>query len=301
MSNNQLPAEIKVTIQNTSNLLKSFPAKTISELQTEFQNKIWRSTPQNTPIINTDQQNNYLFEKEINVNCRPSCDLSELESQATSLVQSKLNLALYSELRAEIQRRLSIECSGYDPNNLIKIPVKKIVPSDNTQIAKTQVTKQDYDSYDEKYGHWLYKSTLPYGALAIYGDMINAVSTMTMITQNNSQDFIKNTTLILPASKIAEVVSQTGISSSPFNIIQATFPKLKITTIPELIHDDDNFALLISEDPVYDKPGYLALKNQVKLYDPDVVDAGSIRYKLSIPAYKLVLTNPSQIAVLMGI
>lgn len=302
MSENQLPNEFKLTSPNNSNMLNFFPAKTTAELQTIFQNKIWRSTPQSAPIINTNEQNNYLFKDEIPVFCHASCKLSELESQASALMQSKLNLAIYSELRAKIQHRLSIESYDYIPNDLIKLPVKKVVPSDTTQVTKAQVTNtQEYNSYDEKYGHWLYKSTLSYGALAIYGDMVNAISAMTMITQNNSQDFIKNTTLILPASKIAEVVSQTGTNYSPFNIIQATFPKLKIATIPELVHDDDKFALLISDDPIYGKPGYLALKNQVKLYDRDEVDNGTIRYKLLIPAYKLVITNPSQIAILTGI
>lgn len=85
-------------------------------------------------------------------------------------------------------------------------------------------------------------------------------------------------------------------------MLTKTYPKLKITAIPELSNQYNSFIVAVRDDVFFGKAGYFVLQDDIRLSAPDDTKApGTIMYNLTIPAHKIFIKNPEQIAVLTGI
>ena len=197
---------------------------------------------------------------------------------------------------------------------LTTIPAGKVVADDSLYDVKQKLQASvDKDTaaaidqelaanVDRKFGHWGYKSTLQMGPAYIYGDVHRLMLAQSEKMGASLGDVVRYMTLVIPAQLIPFFTAKKGIFISAYEMLKVAFPELKIITLPDLIKDKEQFALLLCDDPAYGKPGYLVLHDgqPIRAFDPDD-RITAIKYDLAVPEHKLVITNPEQIAVLEGI
>ena len=112
-------------------------------------------------------------------------------------------------------------------------------------------------------------------------------------------------------------MAKNDIGISAFELLKGSIRDIKIVFIPELNNGDIGTAVLIAESHVYGKAGYFTWDNPDNPNDARLIEFGineTVAYltsqscanndesfRVNIPNYRLVITNPEQIAVLKGI
>ena len=303
-SNEQSQAErIELPFTQDSNapaLSQIIPILTNTEFKAEL--KLYRR----------EQQFSIVFEH--NAKCEPvlcnkSCSQKELEAKLGALA----NKWLHQILSTEFMKAVTDERAPH-AGALTKIPAGKVVADDSLYDVKQKLQASvDKDTAaaidqelktkaDPKFGHWGYKSTQQMGPVCIYGDVCHLMLAQSEKMGASLSDIVRYMTLVLPAQVIPFFTAKKGIFISAYEMLKVAFPELKIITLPDLIKDKEQFALLLCDDPAYGKPGYLVLHDgqPIRAFDPDD-RITAIKYDLAVPEHKLVITNPEQIAVLEGI
>lgn len=264
-------------------------------------------------LCRKEQQSSIVFER--NAKCEPvlcckSCSEEELKAQLLALAKEWLNQTLYTEF-------ITAVTDQRNPYTLTKLPAAKIIvdnDSGNLYVLQhlvqacldkdtaAKVNQKEAAKVDDKFGHWDYKITLPLGTVSIYSDVFRLMLAQSEKMGACLSDVVRHMTLAVPAQAISSLMAKQSIFSSAYDMLKVAFPELKIITLPELTQDKEQFALLLCDDPAYGKPGYLVLRDgqPIKAFDPDE-RITAVKYELSIPDHKLVITNPEQIAVLEGI
>ena len=292
-----LPERMELSLtkdNNDSALSKLFPTLPRSALEAELK------------LRRREQQSSIFFEHNIkceSVFCNKSCSQKELEAQLSALAKEWLHQALSTELMAAVSDERAPHAGA-----LTKLSAAEI-PSDNDDSRFHEQWRQMLAYYalnsavkaDNQSAHWSYKATLQSGPAHIYGDVYHLMLTQSEKMSVCLNDVARHMTLVLPALVIPFFTAKNGNFSSAYDMLMFAFPELKVVTLPELAHNQEQCALLICDDPAYGKPGYLVLQDEhCKAFASDDLIT-IIKYELSIPAHKLVITNPEQIAVLEGI
>lgn len=283
MADNKPSNLIELTHKNDSVLSQLFPAKTLSEVQAELKNKIWRGTP---IYVNSIDEHN---QDKVGIFVQKSFDQNKSKDQVYALAQAKLNQALRCALLEVIR---DYKPSTDDPDALLVTTPSQLAEAfmDNTIADNASINWR-----------WIDKATQDNGPYLIYMDICLTLSTMSDNMQASIYDVAQHTTLFVPLTAIPYLTASNSSSSSALDMLHSAFSELKVVVDQDITHIDDTFALFVCDDPAYGKPGYLALKEAAKLSSPDDGYNAAIRYDLTIPAHKLVITNPEQIAILTGI
>lgn len=296
---------IKLTYTKDSNdpaLSKLIPIVPNTELKAAL--KLCRKEPQSS----TSFENNFRCEP---VFCNKAYSEEELKDQLLALAKKWLHQDLYTEFMVAITDKRDL----YD---FTKIPaVKVIVDEESAQLYQlwqqlrtkldptTAAAYKDKDlaAYvDKQFGYWRLKAMLQDGATFIYNDVYRLMLAQSEKMGVNLSNIVNHMTLVIPTQVIPYFTAKSGGLSSAYDMLKVAFPELKIITLPDLIKDKEQFALLLCDDPAYGKPGYLVLHDgqSIKAFKPEDCIT-TIKYNLAIPQHKLVITNPEQIAVLEGI
>lgn len=148
--------------------------------------------------------------------------------------------------------------------------------------------------------------------IRIYQEIINLKELISQQTGENVDN--ESFTLAIPPSHYGYLMAKNDIGISAFELLKGSIRDIKIVFIPELNNGDIGTAVLIAESHIYGKAGYFTWDNP-KGADP--IEFGineTVAYltsqgranngesfRVDIPNYRLVITNPEQIAVLKGI
>ena len=199
---------------------------------------------------------------------------------------------------------------------LAQIQVEKAICSELFEVAKSE-QKNRFKTNPLVYSdptiknnnpqkaafHWKDKITSQAAPLAFYKDLIPLIDNSNTnlglgVTLQNPK-----MTLFVPTSHMPYLMAQTSTYPSTLDMLTKTYPKLKIIAIPELSTKYDSFILAARDDDAFfGKAGYFVLQDDIRLSAPDETSApGTIMYTLTIPAHKIFIKNPEQIAVLTGI
>ena len=302
----QSPERMELPLTQGSNepaLSKHFPTILRSALEAEL--KLLRKEQQFSTIF----ENNAKYEHVI---CNKSCSQKELEAQFSALANEWLHQALPTELMKAVTDEHAPHA-----NALTKLRATKILDDNNKselqEIALKLRARADKDTaakldqtlaatIENKFGLWIYKLASPIGPVYIYNDVCHLMLAQSEKMGVCLSDIVRYMTLVLPAQVIPFFTAKNGNFNSAYEMLKFAFPELKIITLPELAHDQERCALLICDDPVYGKPGYLVLQDghPIKAINRDELIT-TVKYELLLPAHKMVITNPEQIAVLEGI
>lgn len=306
-NNEQSPERMELPLTQDSNepaLSKHFPTILRSALEAEL--KLRRKEQHFSTIFENNTKCGPVF-------CNKSCSQEELEAQLSALAQEWLHQALPIEL----MKAVTDEHAPY-ADDLTKLPAVKVMVDnhdDNRAYYAWQEWRDRTDkdtaaamsqelatNVDPKFGHWGYKATLPMGPVYIYGDVCHLMLAQSEKMGASLSDIVRHMTLALPEQVIPFFTAKNGNFNSAYEMLKFAFPELKVITLPELTHNQERCVLLICDDPVYGKPGYLVLQdgNPIKAFNRDEL-LTAVKYELFIPAHKVVITNPEQIAVLEGI
>lgn len=301
----QSPKRMELSLTQDSNepaLSKHFPTILRSALEAEL--KLRRKEQHFSTIFENNAKCGPVF-------CNKSCSQEELKAQLSALAQEWLHQALPIELMQAVTDEQAPHADA-----LIKLPAVKVVVDnhDDNRIyyawqelrARTDkdtaaaMSQELATNVDPKFGHWGYKATLPMGPVYIYGDVCHLMLAQSEKMGASLSDIVRHMTLVLPTQVIPFFTAKKSGFISAYEMLKVAFPELKIITLPEL--DQEQCALLICDDPAYGKPGYLVLQDgsPIKAFDRDEL-LTTVKYELFIPAHKVVITNPEQIAVLEGI
>lgn len=300
----QSPKRMELSLTQDSNepaLSKHFPTILRSALEAELK------------LRRKEQHFSTIFED--NTKCEPvlcnkSCSQEELEAPLSALAQEWLHQALPTELMKAVTDEHAPHA-----NALTKLRATKILDDNNKselqEIALKLRARADKDTaakldqtlaatIENKFGLWIYKLASPIGPVYIYNDVCHLMLAQSEKMGVCLSDIVRYMTLVLPTQVIPFFTAKKSGFISAYEMLKVAFPELKIITLPEL--DQEQCALLICDDPAYGKPGYLVLQdgNPIKAFAPDE-GITTIKYELFIPAHKVVITNPEQIAVLEGI
>lgn len=200
---------------------------------------------------------------------------------------------------------------------LAQIQVEKAICSELFEVAKSEQQKNRFETHNlalsdptlkktdlqKSAFHWKDKILSQAAPLAFYNDLIP------LIDKSNTNFGLGVTlqtpklTLFVPTSHMPYLMAQTSTYPSALDMLTKTYPKLKIIAIPELSTKSDSFILAVRDnDAFFGKAGYFILQDDIRLSAPDEISApGTIMYTLTIPAHKIFIKNPEQIAVLTGI
>ena len=306
-NNEQSPERMELPLTQDSNepaLSKHFPTILRSALEAEL--KLRRKEQHFSTIFENNTKCGPVF-------CNKSCSQEELEAQLSALAQEWLHQAL----PIEHMKAVTDEHAPY-ADDLTKLPAVKVMVDnhdDNRAYYAWQEWRYRTDkdtaaamsqelatNVDPKFGHWGYKATLPMGPVYIYGDVCHLMLAQSEKMGASLSDIVRYMTLVLPTQVIPFFTAKKSGFISAYEMLKVAFPELKIITLPELAHNQEQCALLICDDPAYGKPGYLVLQDgsPIKAFDRDEL-LTTVKYELFIPAHKVVITNPEQIAVLEGI
>ena len=306
-NNEQSPERMELPLTQDSNepaLSKHFPTILRSALEAEL--KLRRKEQHFSTIFENNTKCGPVF-------CNKSCSQEELEAQLSALAQEWLHQALPIEL----MKAVTDEHAPY-ADDLTKLPAVKVMVDnhdDNRAYYAWQEWRDRTDkdtaaamsqelatNVDPKFGHWGYKATLPMGPVYIYGDVCHLMLAQSEKMGASLSDIVRYMTLVLPTQVIPFFTAKKSGFISAYEMLKVAFPELKIITLPELAHNQEQCALLSCVDPAYGKPGYLVLQDgsPIKAFDRDEL-LTPVKYELFIPAHKVVITNPEQIAVLEAI
>lgn len=253
------------------------------------------------------EQQSIVFER--NAKCEPvfcnkSCSEEELKAQLLTLAKEWLHQDLYTDLKAAV-----IDERAPHADALTKLNADKITAdNDDKELHERWRHMLAYYGQDNvsndgnQFGQWSYKAALQSGPAYIYGDVYGLMLAQSKKMGVGLSAIVRYMTLVIPAEVVPYFTANNGGLSSAYDMLKVAFPELKIITLPDLIKDKEQFALLLCDDPAYGKPGYLVLRDgqPIKAFDPDE-SITDVKYELAIPEHKLVITNPEQIAVLEGI
>lgn len=140
---------------------------------------------------------------------------------------------------------------------------------------------------------------LQQGSQAIFTDLTQLHEKLrTQMDESNIYQGNK-LTLIVPTSHVPFLMAKTGSYDSALAMIKAALPNLELLTVPALEFQQKAYAMLICTSQAYGPAGYLSLDGEIHFRAVPHIENN--RYKLHIPAHKLIITNPEQIAVLTGI
>lgn len=174
-----------------------------------------------------------------------------------------------------------------------------------TKIAPKELQSTDHDLAADNHArlavHWPEKIKLsPLGAQAIFNDVVWSIQELSRQLKINPGYLSCHLTLAVPTSHTPYLMAHTGVLSSAYDMLKATYPELKIVAISELKADEQSRALLVYADQTFGPAGYFAL-NQ----DPWLADIGyqnnATWCQVTLPSIHLVLTKPEQIVILEGI
>lgn len=150
------------------------------------------------------------------------------------------------------------------------------------------------------------------GPVHIYQEIINLKN---IISQKTGETLDSTSlTLLLPPSHFGYLMAKKDVGVSAFELLKGGLRDINIGLIPDLNNGDIGTAVLIAESHIYGKAGYFTWDNP-KGADPIEFDINETEayltsqgranngesFRVDIPNYRLVITNPEQIAVLKGI
>ena len=174
-----------------------------------------------------------------------------------------------------------------------------------TKIAPKELQSTDSDLASNSAARlartWLEKiERSPLGAQAILNDVVWSLEELGRQLHTNPGYLSRHLTLAVPTSHMPYLMAHTGVLSSAYDMLKASYPDLKIVAISELDTGKQACALLVYADKSFGPAGYFAL-NQ----DPWLADIGSQNNatycQVTLPSIHLVLTKPEQIVVLEDI
>lgn len=243
--------------------------------------------------------------------CNKSCSKEELKAHLLALAKKWMHQTLYTEFMAAVTDERDL----YDFTKIRAIKV--LVDKESAQLYQlwqqlrtkldptTAAAYKDEDlaaCVDNQFGYWRLKAMLQDGTKFIYNDVYLLMLAQSKKMGVNLSNIVNHMTLVIPTQVIPYFTAKSGSLRSAYDMLKVAFPELKIITLPDLIKDKEQCALLLCDDPAYGKPGYLVLRDgqSIKAFDPDE-RITAVKYNLAIPQHKLVITNPEQIAVLEGI
>lgn len=121
-------------------------------------------------------------------------------------------------------------------------------------------------------------------------------------------------TLAIPPSHFGYLMAKNEVGVSALELLKANLGEINICLIPELNNDNRTFALLIAKSYIYGNAGYFTWDHykghEYREFAPNTTEAyltsqgrtnKGESFRVDIPNYRLVITNPEQIAVLTGI
>ena len=198
----------------------------------------------------------------------------------------------------------------------INLLVNNVISKD---LASTLASSASSISNAQNSSNWSYLLSVQQKAdrrnlapIRIYQEIINLKELISQQTGENVDN--ENFTLAIPPSHYGYLMAKNDIGISAFELLKGSIRDIKIVFIPELNNGDIGTAVLIAESHIYGKAGYFTWDNP-KGADP--IEFGineTVAYltsqgranngesfRVDIPNYRLVITNPEQIAVLKGI
>lgn len=151
-------------------------------------------------------------------------------------------------------------------------------------------------------------STSESGPLLIFKEIFELVS---KVAEPNATEHLA---LAIPISHMPYLLAKNQLGCSALEMLSSIAPNLQLWHSPELNNGNTSVTLLIADSKIYGKPGYftwqvdpeielkeLKLNDTVALLEPKEFTANGKLFSITIPNYRLVITNHEQIAVLTGI
>lgn len=212
--------------------------------------------------------------------CPNRVNLAKANELACKIASSKLDHALETELPACINVMLnegkitSISTESVEPEPPYSGPLVVSAWADKAQV-------------------------LPNGSTAIFNDLTILNAQLRSQMQESTSYHGNKLTLIVPDSHVPFLMAQTGSCDSALAMLKAALPNLELLTVPALKRQEEAYVLLICTSQAYGPACYLSLDGEIHFRAIPHIEHSL--YKLHIPAHKLVITNPEQIAVLTGI
>lgn len=287
-----MSADITLTTNITNGITTALPlvdASIINNLQQNYLLHVNQNNDDNQ--AHSAQSNNEL----------PLKDFDSVTHQATEFIYQTEQMQLI-EMEDKINQDAQV-------NLLVNNVISKALNS--TLVSSIQSTQNS--------SNWSYLLSVQQKAdrrnlapIRIYQEIINLKELISQQTGENVDN--ESFTLAIPPSHYGYLMAKNDIGISAFELLKGSIRDIKIVFIPELNNGDIGTAVLIAESHIYGKAGYFTWDNP-KGADP--IEFGineTVAYltsqgranngesfRVDIPNYRLVITNPEQIAVLKGI
>lgn len=293
-------ADVTLTTNITNNLTTALPlldASIINKVQQDYLLHL-RPTPDNQ--AHSAQSNN---EPQLND------DFDSVTHHATEFsYQTKQMQFIYQTEQMQLEDKLNQDVQ-------VNLLVNNVISKD---LASTLASSASSISNDQNSSNWSYLLSVQkdnrrnLGPVCIYQELIDLKNSISQETGEtlDSDRF----TLVIPPSHYGYLVAKNDVGVSALELLNRNIPDIHIAIVPELNDGNISTAVLIAESRVYGKAGYFTWDNP-KAADPiefsinDTVayltSQGRANngesFRIDIPNYRLVITNPEQIAVLKGI
>lgn len=200
----------------------------------------------------------------------------------------------------------------------INLLVNNVISKD---LASTLASSASSISNAQNSSNWSYllsvqkadRRTL--GPVRIHQELIDLKNSISQQTGENVDN--ESFTLAIPPSHYGYLMAKNDAGISAFELLQGSIRDINIAIVPELNDGNISTAVLIAESHVYGKAGYFTWDNPDNPNDARLIEFGineTVAYltsqscanndesfRVNIPNYRLVITNPEQIAVLKGI
>ena len=197
----------------------------------------------------------------------------------------------------------------------INLLVNNVISKD---LASTLASSASSISNAQNSSNWSYllsvqkadRRTL--GPVRIHQELIDLKNSISQQTGENVDN--ESFTLAIPPSHYGYLMAKNEVGVSALELLKANLGEINICLIPELNNDNRTFALLIAKSYIYGNAGYFTWDHykghEYREFAPNTTEAyltsqgrtnKGESFRVDIPNYRLVITNPEQIAVLTGI
>lgn len=222
------------------------------------------------------------------------CDHMTVTSLApTSLYEDYLTKLNLSIAKAKVEQSLEDKLSDC-------IPFLEEEERDYTVAAATEVITLEVNGQRKTHfsTEWASKAhNLPYGSDAIYLDLTSLCAQLRDQMGVSLTHSSNHLTLVVPANQFPYLLAKTKSCESALNLFKKLLPEVELVTVPKLYDKRGKpCALLLCTSDAFGPVGYTVFDQPVSLKQD-----GHDNYTLTIPEHKLVIVNPTQMAVLTGI
>lgn len=205
----------------------------------------------------------------------PIHNRDELISKTPSIINHELEESIRSAL-------IKVASEGHVPKVLAS-PCQ----------VKAQVSA-DINQLEEPNSAWFNNvANSKVGSCLIVKDIANLMDEIDKGLEEELPLMGRNLTLLVPDTHMKYLTTSTDSCCSALEMLQKTYPELKVVAIHGLCTAAYAFALLVYTSDVFGPAGYMVLARDIKLT--------TAPRKIEFPKYRLAITHLSQMAVLEGI